>query len=401
MAKRQLIGRRPVGAFRALVIGGGIGGLSAALALQRAGLHANVFERSPEIIDAGGGLQIWLNGMAALDRLGIAEAVGRGGAPIESLMFRSRTGKTLVAVPIGDLARKRRALPPHYARRIALLEALGAELRDDTVRRGAQFVGFRRDSAGVAAQFADGTEEIGTILIGADGADSSVRKQLDGGDLVYAGYRYVHGYCEFDHAAAPAGQFAVTFGRGDRFGVADIGDGRRAWFAALVGSAAGAAGAGAAKLELLERFRDFPAPVTDIVAATDVSSVFRKDIYELAPSRRWGEKGITLLGDAAHALTPTLGRGAGEAIEDGIVLAECLAAADISKADAAAALRAYEQRRIGPTKVVRARASRIGKLAAISNPLGCRLRDQLMKRVVGPKMVKGFEAEILEARSHR
>src|SRR5687767_5100959 len=162
---------------RVMIIGGGLGGLAAAIALQRVGIAATVFERAPELREIGGGVTVWTPGMKALRQLGAADAVLATGTPAESFEFRSWRGDVLVEIPLGELGRKHGA-PNMLIRRADLQSALLAQLDQSAIQLGAEYVGFEQDDTGVIARFADGREERGSVLIGADGIRSVTRLQL-------------------------------------------------------------------------------------------------------------------------------------------------------------------------------------------------------------------------------
>ncbi|MCA1671300.1 MAG: FAD-dependent monooxygenase, partial [Actinobacteria bacterium] len=386
---------------RVLVIGGGIGGLSAALALTRAGIAATVFERAPELGEVGTGIGIWVNGMAALRRLGVAEAVQQVSSPVEVQEFRSWRGRTLVHAPVGEMAREFGLLPPVIVRRPDLLKVLRDALDDHAVQLGAACVGFEQDDAGVTARFADGREERGAALVGADGIKSLVRARVaSDSQAQYAGYQYLRALTQFDHPAFPPGKFSFVFGPGDRFGSSHAGGGTIYWWAVIMAPEGATDPAIGRKGEVLERFKGFPPEISALVESTAEEAIFRNDIRDMEPLERWGDGRVTLLGDSAHATTPNLGRGAGEAIEDAVVLAECLASNTTLSdgARVASALRSYEARRIPATAQVQKAARRIGKIASWDNALAWRAREILMKNVAGPGMQKGWRAEFASQR---
>jgi 2-polyprenyl-6-methoxyphenol hydroxylase-like FAD-dependent oxidoreductase len=381
---------------RAIIAGGGIGGLSAAIALRRAGLDVTVLEQAPKLGEVGTGIGVWVNGMVALRELGLAdEALARGRA-YERQELRSWRGDLLVALPVGDLAKKHRIPPPMIIRRPALLEMLIEALGPGVVQLGAQVASFQQGAGGVTVRLGDGREERGDLLVGADGIRSVVR-----GALMpevrprYAGYQYLRAIAEFSDPSFPPGRFVFAFGRGDRFGLSHIGPDRLYWWA-VIPAAEGAQDLSVGrKAEVAQRFRRFMPPIPRLIAATPEDQILRNDIYDLRPLPRWGDGRVTLLGDAAHATTPNLGRGGGEAMEDAVALAAALAPVRAQGEGAAivSALRAYEARRMEPTAQVQTSAWRIGVTASWRNPLACAARELLMRTVIGKGMAKRYEKE--------
>lgn len=377
---------------RAIVVGGGIGGLSAAVALRRVGVPVTVFERAPRPMEHPSAIQIWVNGVVALERLGLTEAVRDRVEPVEDFEFLSLRGRRLVQIPVGELARRGGAPPPIMIRRPDLVKCLAAALPEGVVEWGADFESFDQGAHGVAARLAGGRVERGAVLIGADGIDSRIRRALFPQVRPrHAGYQYLRALTRYE-AIAPR-KFTFVLGRGDRFLAHDLGGGAVYWAGILVNPPGTGDPPSGRKGELLERLREFPPPTIPLIEATAEEAIYRTDIRDLRPLARWGEGRVTLLGDAAHATTPNLGRGASEAIEDAVVLAEALAAASGLAGDPAAGLRAYEAERRPATAAVQTRAWRIGKVFSVRSAWGWPVRDWAFKWVAGRGMAKGMEAE--------
>src|SRR3712207_2299333 len=153
--------------LKALVVGGGIGGLTAAIALRRAGIEAIVFERTTDLGrgDYGSGLFLWSNAMNALRHVGLDAAVAAQGAPIEWFKEYTAKGEQLTAWPVGQMSREV-GVPSVCLDRDNLLGVLVGALDDGAIRPGVECVGFIADAAGVIARFADGSQERGHLLIG-------------------------------------------------------------------------------------------------------------------------------------------------------------------------------------------------------------------------------------------
>lgn len=381
---------------RALIIGGGIGGLSAALALRRAGIEAVVFERAPELSEVGTGIGLWINGMAALQAIGVCEAVQARGCSVEVQEFRSSRGQTFFQVQVGALAREYGAPPPMIIRRPDLLTALTEALEDGVCRLGSPFVGCEQDGDAVVARFADGSEQRGSVLIGADGIRSAVRAGLARPcEPKYAGYQYLRALTRFDDPSLPPGRFDFMLGRGDRLGASHAGGGWVYWFAVVVTPEGSVDLDVGRKAEMIERYKDFPAGAKAMIEATPEESILRDDIRDIDPLGRWGEGRITLLGDSAHATTPNLGRGAGEAIEDALVIAARLGSVDsLADGDAVVeALRAYESERAAATAKVQNKARRMGQLMSWRNPLASGVKDMAFRTVVSMGARKGARSD--------
>jgi 2-polyprenyl-6-methoxyphenol hydroxylase-like FAD-dependent oxidoreductase len=376
---------------RAIVVGGGIGGLSTAIALRRIGVEAVVFERADELQEIGAGISLWANAMKALGKLGLADAVLEAGRPLRPKgQLRSQSGEVFYEVASATLEERFGAVTVAVHRadlQKILLSALDAE----ALRLGAGFAGFEQDEAGVVVRFADGGEERADLLIGADGIHSAVRAQLLGdGPPRYAGYVAWRGVAELEDPI-PGVAGCESWGRGERFGLAMLGRGRVYWYATKNAPEAEDEAA-ERKEELLARFAEWHEPIASVIRATEKAHIHRDGVYYREPSALWGEGRVTLLGDAAHPMTPDLGQGACQAIEDALVLMRSLG----ENGNVQAALRLYEGRRAERTAYVIRQSRRLGRIAQLENPLACRLRDVVLRvipsRVQGRMQVRQMEA---------
>ena len=359
--------------MKALIIGGGIGGVSMAIALRRVGIEAVVFEQAEALREVGSGLTVWTNAVKALRKLGAEDAVLATGSILERFEARSWRGEVLQKTPFGELGRKLGA-PNVIIHRAELLRGLTKLMDERSVHCHARGVGFEQNSRSVTACFADGRKAEGDLLIGADGLHSVIRTKLFGESKPrYAGYTCWRGLAQFVHEEFPTGYSFETWGPGRRFSIHHCGLGRVFWYATKnlpEGMPAAKAGHQA---EVLEWFREWHAPIPEVIKATESSAILRNDIVDRKPVKRWGQERVTLLGDAAHPTTPNLGQGACQAMEDAVVLASCLPAAS----DVPAALRSYENMRMARTANITNQSWLIGKICQWENPLACWLRNKL------------------------
>jgi 2-polyprenyl-6-methoxyphenol hydroxylase-like FAD-dependent oxidoreductase len=334
---------------RAAIVGGGIGGLSAAVALRRVGVETVVFERAPRLEAVGAGLTLAPNAVRALARLGLADAVRAVSASGRELLVRAARGRTLLKV---ELSGSLEALGVHRAD----LQWVLVEAASD-VRLGNEVT----DVESLAAEF--------DVVVGADGINSRVRSWLHGSEPpLYAGYDGWRAVTDFDDERV-RGRFSETWGCGDRFGLIPLGGGRLYWFVSESGGTR-------ERQRFRERFAGWHEPIPEAVAATPESALSMTPIQWRKPLSSWGRGNVTLLGDSAHAMTPDLGQGAGQALEDAVVLAASLKGA----ADVEIGLRAYERERIARTTPITKRSHQLGRLASASRPWTCALRDALVGR---------------------
>ncbi len=365
--------------MRVLVAGGGIGGLTAAIALRHAGHDAVVFERAPELCEVGAGITIQGNAIAALRRIDVDRPILAAGAVIEQASIRNVRGASLSRVSFTKIIAEIGA--PSVALHRGTLQRILIAAAGDALRTNAAVTAIHDDADGVTVTLADGRTERGDALIGADGIHSAVRTHLLGElPLRHAGYFAWRGVAP--GSFVDRGVVFETWGRGARFGVVSIdraggaesdrgaarslNDGDRTyWFAVLNGAAA-------SPPPLRDAFAAWHAPIPALLAATPDAQIICNDIHELPALPHWGKGRVTLLGDAAHAMTPNLGQGACQAIEDAIVLADCLSR---GPTDPTVALREYERLRRPRATWIQDHARSLGAVGQWQNPIACWLRD--------------------------
>jgi 2-polyprenyl-6-methoxyphenol hydroxylase-like FAD-dependent oxidoreductase len=368
--------------MEAIVIGGGIGGLCAAIALRRAGVAATVYEAAPGPRAEGAALSLWPNAIRALDRLGVGAAVRALGVPDPyGGQIATARGRTLAAASAESIT-ARFGAPILVVGRAELGAALAAALPAGAIRYGMSLDAFSWHGPGpVTARFDSGERVRAALLVGADGLGSTTRRLLHPQVAPrYAGYTAWRAMVPFDHARVPL--WGEVWGRGGRFGIAPVGHDRVYYFAtrdappgtARVGTPAGRHAA------LLRHFGAWAAPIPALLAATDPAAILQNDIVDLPPLPGWGAGPVTLLGDAPHAMTPNLGQGGCQAIEDAVQLGVCLRAGG----GVAAALRAYEAARRPRTAWLQGLSRRVGRVGQWSHPLAVASRDLAIGGVPAP-----------------
>jgi 2-polyprenyl-6-methoxyphenol hydroxylase-like FAD-dependent oxidoreductase len=359
---------------RVIIIGGGIGGLSTALALRRVGIHSDVFEQADELREIGAGLSIWANALRALEPLGVAQRVQSLGSSIDRFEVRTHAGGTLSSLSFAALERKLGVPVGVIVHRADLLRELAAGLDQAHVYCGARCITIENKADGVIVRFADGREAFGDLLVGADGLHSAVRSQLHGPSKPrYAGYTCWRGVAHLEVKHPAPGLSFETWGPGARFSVHHCGPGRLIWYATRNVSEGGVDSPVGRKADVQGTFQTWHPPIPEVIEATPGAEILRNDIVDRIPIVNWGRGRVTLLGDAAHPTTPNLGQGACQAIEDAV----CLAASLGSNRDVATALRHYEQARQPRTAAITRESWRLGRICQWENPFGCWLRNRL------------------------
>ena len=367
---------------RVAIIGGGIGGLTAAIALRSRGVDTVVYEQAEQPREVGAGLHLWANAVRALREVGLGDAVERISIPIESERIYTEAGELLVEWPVGDLSR-RLGIPSVGLARPDLLRVLAEEAGGETVVGGRRCTGFAEDGNGVTIEFEGGGTERCDLLVGADGLHSVVRAQLHGpAEPRYLGYTSWRTLVPGD-AAPPVGdglRLHQYWGSGRRCVVFPAGRSGATYLVCLANAPRGERDPGDdARPRLLSLYRNFPAPVPELIESAPRGSFVRTDITDRLPLRRWGRGRVTLLGDAAHPMGPNASQGAGMAVEDAAVLARLLAEPGAGEA----ALREYEGRRRGRAGMAVGVSWFPGVVSRVRRPRAVSLRNEFIRRAFG------------------
>ncbi len=371
---------------KALIVGGGVAGPAAAMALRQAGTDSVVYEAYAGGADgAGSFLTFASNGLDALRTIDAHHLVLSEGFPTPRMTIQSETGKHLGDVPHGG------TLPDGTVSQTLKRTDLYRTLRDEAVRRGARIeygkrlVGAETKPDGVVvARFEDGTEAEGDLLIGADGIHSCTRRIIDPSA---PGARYVPvlnigGYASGVHVQAEPGTFRMVFGKRAFFGYAVHPSGEVWWFAnpprvdEPTRAELAAIGTEQWRETLMDLFAGDDSPAVEIIRSTP-GKLAGWATYDLPSVPTWHRESTIIIGDAAHATAPSSGQGASMAIEDAVVLARCLR--DLP--DTGQAFAAYERLRRARVERIVAHGARTSNSKA-AGPVGRVLRDLMMPLIL-------------------
>ena len=327
--------------LKVVIVGAGIGGLSAHLACARAGFDVEHFERQPHLGAAGAGIVVWPDGVKVLESLGLGERLASIGNRPDTLVLRDPDDRMLSELPLREIW-DRTGAPGYVVSRTdlqsILLEAVGAW----RVRTGARCVGLDQDESGVVVHLEGGLEAKGDVAVGADGIHSAVRNAVaPGGEPSYAGIASWVGIVPND-GLHPANVVTEYVGEGKRLGLLPLSNNRlyfnfaAAWDRSQPRPASG-------WTEVVERlFAGWPPQIQAVLRRLQGREPIYLEISDIPHLTRWSAGRATLLGDAAHATTPTVGQGACQALEDVVVLVRCLEGGTTDVVDA---LLRYESER--------------------------------------------------------
>ncbi|MER5418260.1 FAD-dependent oxidoreductase [Streptosporangium roseum] len=414
---------------RAVVVGAGIGGLTAAVALQQRGWNVTVFERASSLEPVGSGLAVSANALKALDTIGVGDEIRKLSAIQGEAGVRRADGRWLMKTT-EESTSARHGDSVVLLRRADLVDALSARLAPGTVRLNATVTGADPESGRVTVEpgspgagradgpagggetgAADvetgltggavaGAADVGTgtetgaagveadLVVAADGIHSPIRTALFPGHPAPR-YSGITSWRVLIPGGGVPGQTSESWGDGKVFGIMPLAGGL-AYCYATDTVPAGGSGGGDQRAELLRLFGKWHAPIPALLAAASSENVLRNDVHYLAtplPAMHRGK--VALLGDSAHPMTPNMGQGACQAIEDAVVLAHI--------AGKGAGLTGYTAARLERTAKIVARSASICRASQLRNPLAVRLRDTMMALTwrLAPGRMTGAMDEVL------
>ncbi len=363
-------------AMNFIILGGGIAGLTTAIALKQMGIDATIFEAAPTFKPVGAGLVLAANAIKAYRHLGIAEKIIAKGHALSTLQILHQKGKVLTSADAVAISKKY-DLHNFAIHRAALHETLLAELDAKQLIANKKAIGFERLSGGkIELFFEDKSTYITDYVIVADGIHSAVQQQLlPDSKPRYAGYTCWRAV--MDNPGLHLKTATETWGRGSRFGIVPLANDKIYWFACVNAPQNDAVNRNVKVTDLQRIFQNFHHPIPTILANTKEQELIWNDIIDLQPISQFAFGNIVLIGDAAHATTPNLGQGACQAIEDAVILAD-----ELKKHPApSAAFAAFEKRRMARTHYIVNTSWRMGQIAQWSNPFLVALRNTLFRLI--------------------
>ncbi len=379
--------------MKVLIVGAGIGGLTAALAAVKRGFDVEVYEQAPELKEVGAGLQLSANGTRVFYELGVGDelkALSCEAAGKEIRMWN--TGETWKLFDLGKVSVERYGYPYFTVYRPDLLNVLVAAVGHERIHLGTKCVGFAQDASGVLLKLKGGKSVSGDCLIGADGVHSQVRQTLFGKDRPqFTGIVVWRGIVPMEklpkHMARMVGSNWV--GPGAHVVHYPLRAGKVMNFVGALERSDWQVESWSARGTTEELAADFVGWHEDVQALIrNIPAPYKWALMTRPPMERWSDRRVTLLGDACHSMVPFLAQGAVMAIEDGLVLGRCLQ----KYADAEVALARYEEaRRERTRKAVEGSAANIGRFhhPALADP--AKARDYVAREWAGQNVAERYE----------
>jgi salicylate hydroxylase len=373
------------------VVGGGVGGLTAALALRARGFGVTVFEQADELREIGAGVSIFSNATILLRRIGFADGLARIGSPITGLVVRTSLGEL-----IGTSVFPSTGIQNYNVHRAEFLKLLAEAQPDGTLHLGHRLSGVSETNDRARLTFSNGATVDSDVVIGADGIHSTLQREIGlkthpSSEGIMA-YRGLIPTGKLSWAKDIGGRMSRWIGKGRSFLCYPVSSGRLMNMVAFVPTNLESEESWTAPGDLKALSAEYAGwddPVQETICALD--HTFRWGIYDRAPLPYWSAGRITLLGDAAHAMVPHVGQGAAQAIEDGFTLAVFLEGA--TQPEVPKRLKAYERFRIERTSRIQVVARETGRFLRAEYDDAAE-RDRLMAKWTSENVwIRGHDAE--------
>jgi FAD-dependent urate hydroxylase len=341
--------------LKVIIIGAGIGGLTAAIALAQAGYEVEIYDRVSELRPVGAGISLWSNGVKILNRLGLGEEMAAIGGEMNQMQYRAKTGELLNAIDLMPLIQQVGQRPYPVARRdlqTMLLKAFPGE-----VQLNHKCVAVNEAATGVTAIFENGHQATGDLLIAADGIRSILRTYVldEPVEPKYGGYINWNGLVAADSDLVPEHTWMIYVGEHQRASMMPVAGNRLYFFFDVPLPDDTPADPAQYRTELQAHFQGWAQPVQHLIDRLDPYETARPVIHDVGPLDRFVRGRVALLGDSAHATCPDLGQGGCQAMEDALVLTNYLMSTNVSVEDA---LKRYEVERKARANAVVEKARR-------------------------------------------
>ena len=329
--------------LKAIIIGAGIGGLTTAIALKRAGYQIEVYDRVKELRPVGAGISLWSNGVKVMNWLGLGDEIHKIGGEMNRMTYLNKENELLNDIdllPLIDQVGQR----PYPVSRSELQSMLLEQLGKEYVKLETKCIGAKEEGNQVTAIFEDGSTATGDVLIAADGVRSVLRNYVtqQKPEPRYADYVNWNGLVDASPELADKHSWVIYVGDGKRASMMPVGGDRFYYFFGVPMEKGTVVEPQDRRDELAKLFQGWPEPVQNLIQQLNPLETNRLEIHDLDPLEKLARGRVVLVGDAGHATTPTLGQGGCQAMEDAEILCRYLVTTNISVEDA---LQRYESAR--------------------------------------------------------
>ncbi|AIM61385.1 Zeaxanthin epoxidase [Cellulophaga lytica] len=308
------------------IIGAGIGGLTTALAFEKLNIPYHLYEKAEDINAIGAGIWLAPNALKVYEWLGILDQVKNAGNSIDRITIATADLQTLTDSK-QDEAKEEYGYSTVAIHRAELQKVLANNVASSNISWGKGLKSYTETKEGVELQFLDATTTIANYLIGADGINSVVRKQLfPKSKIRYSGQTCWRGVTNFKLPEDYNHRGIEMWGKQTRFGISKLSADKTSWFAVAKSKPFLTDNKETLKEDLLNEYKKYANVVTNLIANTNIDAILRNDIIDLKPIKKWHTNRVCLLGDAGHATTPNMGQGGAQAIEDAYFLSKIIAA---------------------------------------------------------------------------
>ncbi|OZH52267.1 FAD-binding monooxygenase [Hydrocoleum sp. CS-953] len=342
------------------IIGGGIGGLATAIALRKQGIDAHVYEKAREFLPVGAGVGLHPNGLRCLDAIkpGIVDILKCSGCQVDKVTLKTSTGETIMTYESPMI--KKYGQPTLTIWWCRLQQILASYLPSEVIHLNHCCIGFEQNENSVITHFKNGKTVESDLLIGADGVNSKVREILiSDGEPRYVGSMSWRAVVNYQDELLQPHEVILMKGEESIVFLLGVGEGNMSWLARkLLPDSTLSSTLAEAKSRVLREFANSMEPVRELIAQTDPEGILEGSICDRLPLKQWSYARVTLLGDAAHPMTPAAGQGANTTFEDAYELAECLR----NFSDLQTALANYDNRRIQRTAIIQTHSAEREKL---------------------------------------
>lgn len=345
------------------IIGGGIAGLTTAIALNKIGIKTTVFEAAPAVRSVGAGLALAANAMMAFKKLGIMDEVIERGRTLSAFSIYDDKGRLITQADSRRLSQKY-GIDNFTIHRADLHQLLSSKVDSGSIHINKRAIDVEQKPESIIVKFQDGSTHEAQYLVAADGINSPIRKKLLPRSLPrYGGYTCWRSV--IDNTNLDISETSETWGTKGRFGIAPLANRKIYWFACVNAKQNDPIFKNYTTKDLLNIFKNFHEPIPSILQETKDENLLWNDIVDLKPIHQYAHGNILLIGDAAHATTPNMGQGACQAIEDSVILGD-----ELSKTvDIKQAFVSFAKRRLKRTHFIINTSRVIGKMTQLENSL--------------------------------